>query len=88
MFDRRLQAVLASPLHASADVMANRGIRANQVTVVGFGFGVMACVALAFGLPLLALGLFALNRTASLMRNAGKQQPPPPNQRPSPIWVG
>ena len=64
MFDRRLQAVLASPLHRFAGAMANRGIRANQVTVVGFGFGVMACIALALGLPLLALGLFALNRVA------------------------
>ncbi|MEO0393192.1 MAG: CDP-alcohol phosphatidyltransferase family protein [Pseudomonadota bacterium] len=64
MFDRRLQAVLAQPLNAIAGDCERLGLSANQVTVIGFGFGVLACLALALGQPLMALVLFALNRLA------------------------
>ncbi|MEO8696779.1 MAG: CDP-alcohol phosphatidyltransferase family protein [Acidimicrobiales bacterium] len=64
MFDGRLRATFNRPLNAMARRAAGRGVRAWQVTLVGFGFGVGACVAIGFDRRWWALGLWLLNRAA------------------------
>ena len=56
-----LQRRLLAPL---ATWLAQRGLRADQITVTGFCIGVLAVPALAFGAFGLALGLILLNRLA------------------------
>ena len=56
-----LQRLLLTP---PATWLAQRGVRADQITVAGFCIGVLAVPALAFGAFGLALGLILLNRVA------------------------
>jgi phosphatidylglycerophosphate synthase len=64
MFDAALQPALARVYAAPARALAARGVTADQVTLAGFGIGVLAVVALWGGLFGLALSLIAANRVA------------------------
>jgi phosphatidylglycerophosphate synthase len=64
MFDHRFRKLIDPPLDRTAALLTRTGLTANVVTVAGFVVGVGACVALAFRLDWLALGLIALNRLA------------------------
>lgn len=58
MLDQRLQTLLRPILHALACPLARWGVRANTVTWLGFGVGVLAACAIAW--QAYALGLAAL----------------------------
>jgi phosphatidylglycerophosphate synthase len=62
MIDARLAPVQRAVLAPLAAWLAGAGVRADTVTLVGFGLGVLAVPALALGLWWLALALFAANR--------------------------
>lgn len=62
MIDARLAPMQRAVLAPLAGWLAGAGVRADTVTLVGFGIGVLAVPALALGLWWLALGLFAANR--------------------------
>jgi phosphatidylglycerophosphate synthase len=64
MIDRLIIPVQNALLAPSARGLSGLGVTANQVTLAGFGLGVAAFVALAFGGFKLALGLILLNRLA------------------------
>jgi len=64
MFDHRFRKLIDPPLDWAAAALGRSGLTANAVTVAGFVIGVGACVALAFRLDWLALGLIAVNRIA------------------------
>lgn len=54
-----LQRVTLAPI---ASALVTRGIRADQITLAGFGIGLLACTALCFGQFGLGLALILLNR--------------------------
>ncbi|ENM5762395.1 CDP-alcohol phosphatidyltransferase family protein [Vibrio mimicus] len=62
MLDRYAIKAIRWPISQAANVLDNAGIRANQVTLFGFLFGVLALPALAMGQYLLALTLITVNR--------------------------
>lgn len=64
MFDHRFRKLIDPPLDWVAATLTRTGLTANAVTVGGFVIGVGACVALAFRLDWLALGLIVANRIA------------------------
>jgi len=64
MFDARLNSVLAPGLAKLAQGLDRLGLRADQITLAGFGCGVLAGCAVIVGWFWLALGLFVLNRLA------------------------
>jgi phosphatidylglycerophosphate synthase len=62
MFDRQIRRVVAGPTHQLAGALERIGICANQVTLVGLGFGIASAGAYAAHLYLPALGLWLANR--------------------------
>lgn len=64
MFDAQLNRMLAPGLNRAARHLAGLGLRADQVTLAGFVFGILAGLAILPGWHGLALGLFAVNRLA------------------------
>jgi len=64
VLDRYIVPLIKPPLRASADRLYRRGVRADQVTVAGFVFGLLAVAALAFGAFYWGLLLLLLNRLA------------------------
>lgn len=62
VLDAHARALTAPALDRGARLLANAGLRAGQLTVVGWGVGVAACVAAALGLWPAALGLWLGNR--------------------------
>ncbi|ENM5731120.1 CDP-alcohol phosphatidyltransferase family protein [Vibrio mimicus] len=62
MLDRYAIKAIRWPISQAANVLDNAGIRANQVTLFGFLFGVLALPALAMEQYLLALTLITVNR--------------------------
>jgi phosphatidylglycerophosphate synthase len=64
MFDARLRPLIDPPLNAAGRWLAARGITADTVTLIGFGLGMLAAVAIALGAPIAAFVLIALNRLA------------------------
>jgi len=64
MLDRFVIPKLKPPLRRIATQCQQRGIKADKVTVVGFGIGVLSVFALATGYFLVALVLLFLNRLA------------------------
>ena len=64
MIDAAILPMQRRLLAPPAEVLAARGISADQITLVGFVLGVLAVPALALGQFWLALGLIALNRVA------------------------
>ena len=77
MFDARLNRLLAPGLGKLAEGLDRLGLRADQVTLAGFGCGMLAGCAVIAGWFWLALGLFALNRLADGLDGAlARQQGP------------
>lgn len=64
MIDAALLPWLRRATRAPAQALAARGVTADQVTLAGFGMGVLAVPALAAGWFGLALGLILANRLA------------------------
>lgn len=62
MFDRWLAAPLQRPLQVVARRLARAGVRADAVTLAGFGLGLAAAAAIALQRPLLGLALIAASR--------------------------
>ncbi|MTI18782.1 CDP-alcohol phosphatidyltransferase family protein [Rhodobacteraceae bacterium RKSG542] len=62
MFDAQARKLIDPPLNAIGKQLANLGIRANWVTVIGLGFGLCAAVCIGYGAFVAALGFVALNR--------------------------
>jgi phosphatidylglycerophosphate synthase len=67
MLDRHLLPVVRAALDAPARALVARGVSADQVTLAGFGLGLLAIIALAFGAYGLALLLILANRIADGM---------------------
>lgn len=64
MLDRAARRLVDPTLNRLAASLARRQVTANTVTLVGFGFGVLAMVLVAGQLYLLALAALAANRLA------------------------
>ena len=64
MLDSRIVPHLKAPLRKIATQLHNRGIGADEVTLVGFAIGFVAVVAVANGHFLVAMVLMGLNRLA------------------------
>lgn len=64
MFDAAFNAAARRPLRALAQRLHRRGWRADAITWLGFGVGMMALPLIALGHPLWALLAIALNRLA------------------------
>jgi len=62
VLDTHVRALTGPVLDRGARVLANAGLRADQLTVVGWGVGAAACVAAGLGLWPAALGLWLGNR--------------------------
>lgn len=62
MIDAAILPLQRSALTPIASALAARGVRADQITIAGFGVGLLACVALCFGEHALGLALILLNR--------------------------
>jgi phosphatidylglycerophosphate synthase len=62
MFDRALRRRIDPYLERIAGSAEKAGLGADQVTWVGFGFGLMAMLAIGLGAPILALVLLLANR--------------------------
>jgi len=64
MIDRYLYPLTGRLLAAPAQLLAARHISANQITLAGLGFAILAAVAIAFQLYLIGLFFILLNRLA------------------------
>jgi len=64
MLDRTLLRWVRPPLAHVARRLAARGVQADTVTLVGFGFALAAMAAIAQGAPLAGLGCIAASRIA------------------------
>jgi len=64
MFDRALRRLIDPALNAAARRLARRGVTADCVTWIGFGFGALAVVLLAVGALWLGMAAFLVNRLA------------------------
>ena len=62
MFDTALHTHLQSPITKLCSYLHKAGITANQLTFIGFFFGVLAGIFIIFGFYQVGLGLFLLNR--------------------------
>lgn len=62
MIDAKILPLQKAALQPLAEFLARRGLRADQITLVGFGAGVGAFAALCLGYWLLALFLILANR--------------------------
>ena len=62
MFDRQLLAVTKTSVDRVAGYLARRGNSANEISFVGFGFGIMAAAMIAFGEIQLAIIPLLINR--------------------------
>lgn len=64
MFDARLRPFIDPPLNKAGAALARLGVTANSVTLVGFGLGIGAALAVVYGQFLAAFLLIAMNRIA------------------------
>ena len=64
MLDSTVRRWIDPPLHRMARGLADRGVKADQVTVTGFAIGLLGVVAVVVGAFGWALALIALNRLA------------------------
>lgn len=62
MFDSRLRPIIDPPLNKLATALHARGVRANMVTGIGFGFAVLSFVCLIFQSYNAAIVLIVLSR--------------------------
>lgn len=77
MIDATLLPLQRRALSPVASVAAKRGIRADQITLTGFGLGVLGCLALCFGQFALGLILILLNRLLDGLDGAVARQTKP-----------
>jgi len=77
VIDAQLRKYIDPPTNRVASWFVGRGIRADQITLVGFFIGLLAVPALWAGLPLLALAFIALNRIADGLDGAVARQTAP-----------
>ena len=63
MFDRQLLALTKSTVDHIAGYLVRRGNSANEISFVGFGFGIIAAAMIAFGEIQLAIIPLLINRT-------------------------
>ena len=77
MIDAHLRKYIDPPTNLLASWFVERGIRADQITLVGFFIGMLAVPALWLGLPLLALAFIALNRVSDGLDGAVARQTQP-----------
>jgi phosphatidylglycerophosphate synthase len=77
MIDRYLQPIMNTGLRPIARGLIARGVTADQITLAGFGVGLAAVLALAVNLPLIGLGLIALNRIMDGLDGAVARQSGP-----------
>src|SRR6516164_1144999 len=64
MLDPIFRPIIHKPLDAAGRWLAGIGLSPNQVTIAGFGLGLAAAIAIAFGGFAIGLLLFLLSRTA------------------------
>lgn len=64
MLDRYIVPKIKQPLRAVATVLHSANIRADAVTTIGFGLGLLCVLSLAFGQFYIAFVLLCLNRLA------------------------
>ena len=64
MLDPIFVRILKSPLERGAELLRERGLSANQVTLIGFAAGALGAVAVAGGYYVIAILLLAINRVA------------------------
>jgi phosphatidylglycerophosphate synthase len=64
MFDAKLRPLIDPPLNTLARRIAARGITADAITIAGFGVGMAAAAAIAFGVFTAGLVLIVANRLA------------------------
>lgn len=64
MIDRQLRPLIDPPLNALGERLADSGISANRVTLIGLIFGLLAAVAIILGAFWAALVLILLSRLA------------------------
>lgn len=62
MLDAFARSIIDPPLNKLSSHIAKTSITGNMVTIIGFGFGVMACIAIAMNYNLIALTLLVINR--------------------------
>ncbi|MGB1147242.1 MAG: CDP-alcohol phosphatidyltransferase family protein [Alphaproteobacteria bacterium] len=77
MIDAHLRKYIDPPTNRLASWFVERGIRADQITLVGFFIGMLAVPALWLGLPLLALAFIVLNRVCDGLDGAVARQTQP-----------
>lgn len=74
MLDTKLRRLVDPPLNAIARQLSKRGVTANQITVSGFGFALLAFASLALQYYTLALLFIGLNRLADGLDGAVARQ--------------
>lgn len=62
MLDARLRPLIDPPLNKAGEFLAKIGVSANAVTLVGFGLGILAAIAIACGYTMIGFVFIALNR--------------------------
>lgn len=62
MLDSFFRPLIDPPLKYAARAFENAPFSANQVTLAGFGIGMLACLAVMLGFYAIALGLLLVNR--------------------------
>ncbi|MGL4279934.1 MAG: CDP-alcohol phosphatidyltransferase family protein [Albidovulum sp.] len=62
MIDAHLLPIQRALLGPLAGALARAGVRADRISLAGFGLGLAAVAAIAAGYPLIGLGLILLNR--------------------------
>lgn len=70
MFDRRVRSLTRPIVDSASKRLAQWGIRAGQVTALGWAFGILACVAVGFRLWVPALVAWLLNRVLDALDGA------------------
>jgi len=62
MLDSMLRPIIDPPLNMMATLLKKTPVTGNLLTVMGFGYGIVACLAIAFSFPIVALIFLILNR--------------------------
>ena len=64
MFDASLRPIIDKPMRAIGKACLAVGLTANQMTIIGFAFGILAAILIISGYFHLAFACFCLNRLA------------------------
>jgi phosphatidylglycerophosphate synthase len=77
MLDRFAIALLRPPVNAAARVLAHAGVSANGLTILGFGMGIGAALAIALDAYLSGAALILLSRLCDALDGAVARQTQP-----------